>query len=56
VGVYHNGVRAKGTLSWKKANNQEFKYVGTFNENNQFQGKGMLKEPTGEYEGEFVNG
>jgi len=56
VGTYSNGVRTKGTLTWKKANNQDFKYMGPFNEKNQFQGKGTLKEPTGDYEGDFVNG
>jgi len=56
VGTYHNGVRSKGILTWKKANNQEFRYEGPFNDKNQFHGKGKLKEPTGDYEGDFVNG
>jgi len=56
TGTYNNGMRTKGILTWKKAGSQEFRYEGPFNDKNQFHGRGKLKEPNGEYEGDFVNG
>jgi len=54
-GLYRNGARVKGVLAWRE-NNQDYKYEGSFNEKNQFHGKGTLKEPVGSYAGDFVNG
>jgi hypothetical protein len=51
-----NGKRLKGTLTWKNERDFVYYYCGAFNEEGQFDGKGILADERGTYSGDFMAG